>query len=169
MYSNILIIGCCGSGKSTLTKSLSKILNLPVVHLDALFWDKNWQQKDENTFLKLLDNELNGDKWIIDGNYISSLEYRASFADTIIYLDYPILLCLFNVIKRIIKYKGRTRSDMASNCPERFDFSFIKYVLNFNRTHKSKIKEILNRQKIPVFVLKRRRDIACLVKQLNDN
>ena len=38
----ILIIGCCGAGKTTLANVLSKRLNLPVVHLDRLWWNPGW-------------------------------------------------------------------------------------------------------------------------------
>lgn len=38
----IIVIGSSGSGKSTLSRKLSKSLDLPVYHLDALFWKPNW-------------------------------------------------------------------------------------------------------------------------------
>lgn len=34
----IIIIGSGGAGKSTLAKQLGEKLELPVIHLDALFW-----------------------------------------------------------------------------------------------------------------------------------
>lgn len=45
----IIIIGSSGSGKSTLSRQLSNILDIPVYHLDALFWKPNWimTTKDE--------------------------------------------------------------------------------------------------------------------------
>ena len=41
----IMIIGCCGSGKTTLAKKLSNKLNLPLIHLDKLNWRDNWHNK----------------------------------------------------------------------------------------------------------------------------
>jgi shikimate kinase len=35
---HIVVIGNTGSGKSTLSRALSKRLELPVYHLDALIW-----------------------------------------------------------------------------------------------------------------------------------
>lgn len=41
----ILVIGCAGSGKSTLSRKLHYILDLPVIHLDTYFWNANWVPK----------------------------------------------------------------------------------------------------------------------------
>ena len=34
----IIVIGPSGSGKSTLARKIAPILNLPLYHLDQLFW-----------------------------------------------------------------------------------------------------------------------------------
>ena len=38
----ILVIGCPGAGKSTLSRQLGEKLGLPVIHLDRLFWKPGW-------------------------------------------------------------------------------------------------------------------------------
>ncbi len=38
----IAIIGCGGSGKSTVARQLARILNAPLTHLDAIYYDKQW-------------------------------------------------------------------------------------------------------------------------------
>jgi adenylate kinase family enzyme len=38
----VLIIGCAGAGTTTLSKQLSKKLQLPMIHLDKHFWNKSW-------------------------------------------------------------------------------------------------------------------------------
>ena len=45
----VMVIGCCGSGKTTLSRKLGEKLGLPVVHLDKLFWHPGWVEstKDE--------------------------------------------------------------------------------------------------------------------------
>lgn len=38
----IVIVGCGGSGKSTLARQLATILDLPLTHLDAIYYDQDW-------------------------------------------------------------------------------------------------------------------------------
>ena len=73
-----------------------------------------------------------GDRWLIDGTYGGTLDARLPAADTIVYLDYPISLCVWRLFRRIARYHGRTRPDMTEGCPERFDLSFLFYLLRWN-------------------------------------
>ena len=122
----IIIIGCGGSGKSTLARNLSKKTNLPVVHLDKIFWKEGWVNISREEFNTLLKEELKKEKWIIDGNYDRTIKERIEMCDTVIYLDYPRMSCLFGVIKRVVSSYGKVRPDMADGCPERFDLEFLK-------------------------------------------
>lgn len=107
-----MIIGCGGSGKSTLAKQLANKLNLPVIHLDMLFWQKNWVQISNEEFDFLLKEVLEKDSWILDGNYNRTIKQRIDKCDTVIYLDYSRLACLRGVMKRVISNYGKVRSDM---------------------------------------------------------
>lgn len=49
-----------------------------------------------------------------------------------IYLDFPIRLCLWRLIRRIASHRGRSRLDMPEPCPERFDAAFFWYVMMWN-------------------------------------
>ena len=80
----------------------------------------------------------------MDGNYKGTFDVRFKEADTIIYLDYSILKCLWRVIKRIIKYHGTVRPDMPNGCEERFYWDFIHYVATFNSKNRKGTLERLN-------------------------
>ena len=67
--SRISIIGGSGSGKSTLANILSKKLDIPAVHLDAINYKDNWVEIDKTERDKIIEEKANEDKWIIDGNY----------------------------------------------------------------------------------------------------
>lgn len=68
----------------------------------------------------------------MDGNFGGTLALRLGAADTAIFLDFPTLVCLGRVLGRVIGSLGRTRADMAPGCPERLDFSFLKYVYRYD-------------------------------------
>ena len=80
----------------------------------------------------------------MDGNYSETMDVRIKSADTIIYLDYPILKCFWRVIIRIFKYHRVVRSDMASGCKEQFDLEFLHFVLTFNNKFRKGIIQKLN-------------------------
>jgi len=135
----ILILGCCGAGKSTLARSLEKELDLPIIHLDQHYWQPNWQEPSKAAWTTKVEELIKLDKWIMDGNYGGTLDLRIKRADTIVYLDASTIKCLYRVIKRIIKYRGKVRPDMPQGCPERFDLDFLHYVLVFNLIRKKSI------------------------------
>ena len=64
----ISIIGGSGSGKSTLSDILSKELDIPAIHLDAINYKPNWVQIDKNERDEKILEKANNEKWIIDGN-----------------------------------------------------------------------------------------------------
>ena len=128
----VLIIGPCGAGKSTLAAKLAPKLGLPVYHMDKLNWKPGWVESYKNEIREKLASITAQDRWLIDGNYGGTLAPRLARADTIIYLDYPIRLCVTRLIKRIWTYRGRTRPDMTEGCPERFDLGFLFYLLQWN-------------------------------------
>ena len=84
MYNRISIVGGSGSGKSTLCDILSKELNLPAIHLDAINFKENWIEIDKTERDKIILSKASGDKWIIDGNYNKTLKERFDKADLII-------------------------------------------------------------------------------------
>jgi len=135
----IVIIGSGGSGKSTLARRLGERLNLPVYHLDALFWKPGWTPLPKDEFEVIQRGVASGDGWIIDGNYSGSMEIRLRRADTVIWIDLPRLVCLWRVIKRRLMYRGRTRPDMGEGCPEQVDLEFLAWVWNFPKKRRPEI------------------------------
>ena len=163
----ILIIGCGGAGKSTLARQLGENLDLPVVHLDRLFWKPGWVEESREEFDRKLAVELENPSWIIDGNFNRTMPQRLAKCDTIIYLDFSRLACLMGVIKRIITTFGKVRPDMGEGCPERFDLEFLQWVWNYNKDRRKwnyqLLEEATHAEKI---VLKNRRMVKRFLKDL---
>lgn len=140
----IAIIGSGGAGKSTLARQLGEALHLPVIHLDALFWQPGWVPTEEQEWDKQLAKLVAQERWIIDGNYGRTMDVRLEAADTIIFLDYPTLVCLTRVIKRRIQYHNKTRPDMREGCHEKIDRQFLNWVWRYRRDKRPSIIEKLN-------------------------
>ena len=163
----IMIIGCGGAGKSTLARQLGEKLDLPVVHLDKLFWKPGWEHIPREEFDKLHREALTGEKWILDGNYDRTMAERIKYCDTVIYLDFSRFACLMGVAKRILTTYGTVRPDMGEGCPERIDWEFLQWVWNFNKNKREKTYRLLNETEgIEKIVLKNRRAVKRFLKQL---
>ncbi|WP_047982858.1 DNA topology modulation protein [Ornithinibacillus californiensis] len=140
----ITILGNPGAGKSTLAKQLGEKLHIPVYHMDSFYWKPNWQPSNEDEFLQNHDEILKLDSWIIDGNYGATLPKRLENADTIIFLNYSTLRCLYGITKRRIQYRNKTRPDMGKDCPERLNMDFILWTKNYNKDKAPKMYDRLS-------------------------
>ncbi len=163
----ILIIGCPGSGKTTLSLKLAEKLQLPLIHLDRLFWRDDWKQVSHEEFDDLLMKELAKPCWIIDGNFSRTIPTRLKWCDTVIYLDFPRLVCLWSVFKRCICNYGKSRPDMGGNCPEKVDFKFLKSVWEFNTKQKNKTYSLLQTQQdTEIIILRSRRQVKEFLQKI---
>lgn len=162
----ILLIGCSGAGKSTLSVTLAQKLNLPVIHLDALFWNEGWVPTPKSVFREKLQHELERPAWIIDGNFNSTIEMRARYADLIIFLDFPNWLCLARVLKRRWQYWGKTRPDMAPGCPEKVDWEFVKFIWTYPKKKRLGVYQLMERVDAAVLVLQNPREVKKWLEEL---
>lgn len=127
----IILIGCPGSGKSTLARKLGATLNIPVHHLDAVMWRKDYEPIPYQEFLDAQEKIFKTDKWIIDGNFTKSIPRRLQEADTAIFFDIPKFICIWRLIKRYFKYYGKTRPDMGGNNKDKLGIKFLRFVLTY--------------------------------------
>ena len=141
----ILVMGSCGSGKSTFAKRLSAITGIPTVSLDALFWKPGWVEPDHAEFDARVREAAGQPRWIMDGNYTSSGagELRRRTADAVFWFDLPRRTCVTGILTRIATSYGRVRPEMAPGCPERIDFEFFRYVWNYRQRQRPILAQYL--------------------------
>lgn len=133
-----LVIGCPGAGKSTFARALRDKTGLPLRYLDML-----WHKPDKTTFTWEefdvgLAQWLAEPQWIIDGNYLRTLEMRLKACDTVFFLDYPLEVCLAGAQSRV----GKLREDMPW-VETKFDPEFHQWILDFARDQRPRILELL--------------------------
>jgi adenylate kinase family enzyme len=121
-----MVIGPSGAGKSTLARRMGERLDLPVVHLDRLFWNPGWVPTETAGFRARMVQAVAGERWVIDGNYSAHMDLRLPRAEAVIWLDLPRRVYFPRTVWRMIRNWGRTRSDIGPGCPERFDLAFFR-------------------------------------------
>ncbi len=167
----IAIIGNGGSGKTTLALTLHKKLNIPLHHLDQYQWKPGWQRTDR-TELEIIHKELcDRDSWIIEGLAIRLFPYRFQKADLIIFLNIPIYICLWRVIKRAILHWGNVVVGVPEGCKQRlFSLQFLQFlgwVLNFNKQYKSHIMHMLQELESNVVYVSCEKEMQNVVEKLS--
>ena len=81
----------------------------------------------------------------MDGNYTGSLELRLEFADTVVFLDIPRLVCLWRCFKRVGQHWGSVRSELPEGCYEKMDWEFFLWIVwQYPHYSRPKIMKILS-------------------------
>jgi adenylate kinase family enzyme len=141
----VVILGPGGAGKTELATGIARQTGLPVVHLDPLFWRHGWTPAPPAESQRDFVAAIAGERWILDGNFLSAVPEDARFerADTVIFLDLPRTTCLWRVLKRLVRDRRRSRSDLPEGCAEGFDLPFQRWIWRYPRTERPRVLEIL--------------------------
>jgi adenylate kinase family enzyme len=140
----ILVIGCSGSGKSTLAQTLSAMFGLPYVSMDRdVFWMPGWTQRPRAEALAIVEQKVAQPRWIMDGTSPGTLPLRLPRTDLVLWMRPRRHVSLYGVISRWLRFRGRTRPEMARDCPERLTFEFLSYVWGFEKTESPEIEQKL--------------------------
>ncbi len=130
----ILLLGPCGSGKTTLARQLAQLLELEPIHLDAEFWKPGWQPTPTPQWRNTVRELVQRDAWIMDGTYEGTLDLRIPAAQAAIVLDRPRWACLWNVLHRKRTLDDQNRPDAPPGQP--IDRAYLRYIWRYPRdTH----------------------------------
>ncbi|HIQ75280.1 MAG TPA: adenylate kinase [Candidatus Cottocaccamicrobium excrementipullorum] len=157
----IIVIGSPGAGKSTFARKLREKTGIPLYYLDMLWHKPDRTNVSQEEFDAGLDSILCQDEWIIDGNYLRTLERRLKACDTVFFLDYPLEVCLSGAASRI----GKKREDMPW-VEEEFDEEFRQWIIDFPRDQLPFIDKKLEqyRSKREIILFKSRQEAEYYLK-----
>ena len=140
----IMIVGQPGSGKSTLAQAVGKLTGLPVIHIDKIHWQAGWVERSKAEKTRLCEEAAQGRRWIFEGGHSATWPSRLARADMLVWIDRPVGLRLWRVLRRALIGLGRTRPDMAEGCPERLATlpEFISYIWSTRNSGRAKIARL---------------------------
>ncbi|MBO6575020.1 MAG: GNAT family N-acetyltransferase [Rhodothermales bacterium] len=128
----IAVIGSPGAGKSWLSSRLGVALGLPVRHMDKAFWQPGWVKTPHTEYVDTIARWAAEDRWVIDGNYSSTLHVRLPRAQLVIWLDLPVWRCTWGIMRRW--WLEDNRDNVPDGCSDEFDLEFLWYTLTFRLT-----------------------------------
>ena len=162
----IIVIGCPGSGKSTFSKRLKEITNLPLYHLDMLYHYEDGSHITREEFKDKLKDIFKDDEWILDGNYQGTLEFRIRECDTIFLLDYPMEVCVKGAEDRV----GIKKDDIPW-FEETLNEDFKKRIMKFSEECLPEIYGLIDKYKEEkeIIIFKTRKEADDYLKELEKN
>ncbi len=125
MSKRIVVVGTSGSGKSTLAKEISLKLSIPHIELDDLYWQPNWEQCSKKELKNKVIELIQGDTWVMDGNYGDLIGIVWGRATTLVWLDYPFYLIFYRALKRSLIWI-RNKEKIRGNNYESYQRLFSK-------------------------------------------
>lgn len=169
------MIGNSASGKSTLAKQLALVLNADFVELDALNWLPNWvglNETDPEELMRRFKEATRGGRWVVAGSY-TQLSKQAFWSklDTVIWLDVPVYVLVWRVLRRSWK-RWRTKELLWGTNVERFwpqlalwrrEDSLVYWILSAQRRKRKSMLDTIadpNWRSIRFIRLKSTREIA---------
>ena len=136
----IIIIGCSGSGKSTLAKRLQSLTGLPLWHLDNIWWKADRTHITREEFDRKLQEILQGDEWIIDGDYSRTIEPRFLRCDTVVFLDLSEEACMEGITERV----GKQRTDIPWT-ESVLDPELVDLVRNYRKENRPRVYDLIRK------------------------
>ncbi len=167
----IAVIGTSCSGKTTLARKLSQILQIRHIELDTLFWKKNWQIQERKIFREKVTRVVKQDCWVIDGNFSIVRDIVWKRADTIIWINYPFAVIFLQALVRSIR-RIMTKEQLFADNVESFTQTFFSknsilyWIIISHWDYKRTYTHLLKKSNKEVIVLRSNKEKNEFVRRL---
>lgn len=161
-----MIIGQPGSGKSTTAVRIGEKLGLPVIHMDRdVYWLPGWQERSSEDRLARMHGFLAQDAWVFEGYNSGTFHIREARAELLIWLDLPVTLRAYRIVRRNLLNLGKSRPDLPEGCAERLSMlpEFFWYTVRTAQRNRLKAEAFFEQSALPKERLQSNREIdACI-------
>lgn len=107
--------------------------------MDLLYWNADESHVSRVELMERVEQAMEAPRWIMDGNYLSTMEQRIGPCDTVFFLDYSVEQCLSGVRGRM----GQARSDIPW-VENREDPELIEQIRSFPTVEKPRMEKLLS-------------------------
>jgi adenylate kinase family enzyme len=120
----IAVVGATGSGKTTLASKIAQRLGIVHLETDSVYWGPNWKPIPLDEFRIWMETSTRSEQWVVDGNYSKVRDLVWGRADTLVWLDYPLMLVFWRLLRRSIP-RVFTRVELWNSNHETFRGMFL--------------------------------------------
>lgn len=166
LMKKVALIGCGGSGKTFLSKQFASLIDAPVTHLDAVYYDEEWNTLSKEKFAATQEDLVEAATWVIEGNYAGTMPIRLRAADTVIFLDIPPAVCLWGLAQRRLRYGGGQND--STGVYDRISWNFVRYVWGYRKTMAPRVRDLISEHatEATVHVVTSRRQARALLDRI---
>ena len=164
----VLVIGCSGGGKSTLSLRIADRYGLDFVSYDRdIRWLPGWRVRDRDEQRRRVADFVTRDRWVMDGTTVSTFDLRLPRTDLVIWVRVPRRTALKGLARRVLANYGKVRFEMAEGCPEKLpDREFLTFIWTWEKRVAPRILPAIDRHgpTVPVVTLRSHNDFDLLVQ-----
>ena len=156
----IVLLGCAGTGKTTLARRIGERTGRPVICLDAI-WKPEWTDADVPRFREILREAHSAEIWVSDGNFAAAtFDLRLPRATQVVWLEAPRLRCGWRAIRRALTPGADHRLNRLGNV--------LAFIYRFDRVNRPRIERLLQEYgpTVPLLRLRSDREIDAYVEGL---
>lgn len=166
----IYIVGSVGSGKTTLARKVATLLKVQHYETDNFVWTRHITGDIRNGIDvrdQLFEEAMRSPHWVIEGVHIDWTDAAILNADQIIFLDIPLKIRTWRIIKRYILQMLKLEK---SNYKPTFTIfkKMFGWNIYFEQHMKPKFLESFEPHKEKVVQLKTNYEVVCWVKQIKE-
>ena len=173
----VMVIGTSCSGKTTLARQISDVLDVPHVELDVLHWGPNWTERPLDDFREAVAAHVSEERWVVDGNYGKVRDIVLARATDAVWLNYPFRIVLGRALARTCR-RVVTREELFGGNRETFRSAFLSrysipwWVVRTHRWRRRQYRELFSvgeGSRVRLVELRHPRDADELIERLMGN